>query len=110
MAKKEKKDEFDLLTPFGPVHIPFPKLPKLEPPKMDERKGKALAHTLAIDISGIIGWIPVLGDIAADVIEDLHFGELRKNLSKPELEEFLKQDKVAPSSIALIRTYMEQTE
>lgn len=103
-----EKEAMEMPTPFGVVHIPFPKLPKLEPPNIDERKGKALAHTVAIDISSIIGWIPIVGDIVADVVEDLHFSELRKNLSKPELEEYLKQDKVAPSSIALVRTFMEE--
>lgn len=105
-----EKEKIEIPTPFGLVHLPFPKVPKLEPPKMDERRGKALAHTVAIDISGIIGWIPIIGDVVADVIEDLHGAELRTLLTPTETETYVKEDKVAPSTIALIRTYMEENE
>jgi len=37
------------------------------------------------------------------LIEDLHFAELRKNLSPSEYDEFIKQDKVAPAVIAMMR-------
>jgi len=100
--------EIEMPTPFGLVHIPHPKLPKLGSPEIDERRGKAMAHTVAIDISGIIGWIPIVGDVVADVIEDLHGAELRKLLTPTEMNKYVKEDKVAPSTIAMIRTFMEE--
>lgn len=100
--------EITMPTPFGFVHLPKVKIPKLKEPEIDERRGKALAHTVAIDISGIVGWIPIVGDIVADVVEDLHGAELRKLLTPAEMNKYVKEDKVAPSSIALVRTFMEE--
>jgi hypothetical protein len=101
-------EEIPIPTPFGQVELPKPKLPKLKPPEMDERRGKAMAHSVAIDISSIIGWIPIIGDIVADVVEDLHGAELRKLLTPAEMEKYVKEDKVAPSTIAMLRTFMEE--
>jgi len=100
--------EIELPTPFGLVHLPKVKIPKIKPPEMDERRGKAMAHTAAIDISSIIGWIPIIGDIVADVVEDLHGAELRKLLTPSEMTKYVKEDKVAPSTIAMMRTFMEE--
>jgi len=100
--------EIEVLSPFGPVHIPKPTIPKLEPLVMDERRGKAMAHAVAIDLASIVAIVPVIGDIISDIVEDTHFSELRKILTKPELEEYLKQDRVAPSTVAIIRTFMEE--
>ena len=47
--------------------------------------------------------IPWVGDVVADVVEDLHFAELRKILTPKEYDEFIKQDKVAPATIAMMR-------
>jgi len=100
--------EIELPTPFGLVHLPKIKIPKLKPPEMDERRGKAMAQAIAIDLSSIVAIVPVIGDIISDVVEDTHFSELRKILTKPELEEYLKQDRVAPSTVAIMRTFMEE--
>jgi len=45
-----------------------------------------------------------VGDIVADVVEDLHAAELRKILTSKQYDEFLKQDKIAPATIAMART------
>ena len=37
-----------------------------------------------------------MGDVAADVVEDLHGKELRDTLTERELTEYQKQDKVTP--------------
>lgn len=104
-------EETEIPTPFGTVHLPEIRelLPEFPPkaPKMDERRWDAMRNTLGIDLASIVGIIPVVGDIAADVAEDLHFRELRRILTSAELEEYLKQDQVAPSTIALIRTFMK---
>ena len=91
-------------TPFGEVHLPEHKvkLPKLPP--FDEKSRNAMKHAIAIDASMVPGLIPFVGDVVADVVEDLHAAELRKILTSGEYDEFLKQDKVAPAIIAMART------
>ena len=96
-------------TPFGAVYLPEQKLfrlPKL--PRFDEKGRNAMKHAIAIDVSMIPGTIPWVGDVVADVIEDLHGAELRKILSSKEYDEFLKQDKVAPATIAMARTLTKE--
>ncbi|KKM85352.1 hypothetical protein LCGC14_1289930 [marine sediment metagenome] len=91
-------------TPFGKVSLPEHKvrLPKL--PSFDEKSRNAMKHAVAIDGAMVPGLIPVVGDVVSDVVEDLHAAELRKILSSSEYDEFLKQDKVAPATIAMART------
>lgn len=91
-------------TPFGAVHLPEKKieLPKL--PAFDEKSRAAMKHAIAIDLSMIPGLIPYVGDVVADVVEDLHAAELRKILNSKEYDRFLIEDKVAPAVIAMART------
>lgn len=90
-------------TPFGSVHLPEHKigLPKL--PSFDEKSRAAMKHAIAIDGAMVPGLIPVVGDLVADVVEDLHFAELRKVLTTEQYNEFIKQDKIAPATIAIMR-------
>lgn len=90
-------------TPFGTVHLPEK---KLEPPKLpsfDEKSRIAMKHAVGIDLSLIPAMIPWVGDVVADVIEDLHFAELRKALTPKQYDEFIQQDKIAPATIAMAR-------
>lgn len=87
-------------TPFGKVQFPVPEIPSFEV-KIDARRSKALAHAIGGDIGS---FIPILGD----VIEDIHGAELRRNLTSTEYEQYIVEDKVAPSTIALIRVFMEK--
>ena len=91
-------------TPFGKVSLPEYKLGLPKPPSFDEKSRSAMLHAIAIDGSMVPGLIPFVGDVVADVVEDLHAAELRKILSPSEYDEFLKQDKVAPAIIAMMRT------
>ena len=90
-------------TPFGDVHLPEHSLglPKL--PSFDEKSLAAMKHAIAIDASMVPGMVPYLGDVVADVVEDLHTSELRRILTPEQYDEFLKQDKVAPATIAMMR-------
>ena len=90
-------------TPFGFVNLPEK---KLEPPKLppfDEKSRGAMKHAIGIDLSLIPAMIPFGGDVIADVIEDLHFAELRKALTPKQYDEYIKQDKIAPATIAMAR-------
>lgn len=91
-------------TPFGSVYLPEHKvgLPKL--PSFDEKTRNAMKHAIAIDASMVPGIIPWIGDLVADVVEDLHAAELRKILTHEQYDEFLKQDKIAPAIVAMMRT------
>jgi len=62
-----------------------------------------MKHAIAIDGAMLPAMIPVIGDILSDVVEDLHFAELRKLLSPNQYNEFIRQDKVAPATIAMAR-------
>ena len=90
-------------TPFGKVHLPEYKVGLPKPPPFDEKSRSAMMHAIAIDASMVPGMIPIVGDIVADVVEDLHAAELRKILTLEQYDEFLKQDKVAPATIAMMR-------
>jgi len=90
-------------TPFGSVHLPEHKLglPKL--PSFDEKSRAAMKHAIAIDGAMVPGLIPWVGDVVSDIVEDLHFAELRKILTADQYNEFIKQDKIAPATIAIMR-------
>jgi len=95
--------ETTIPTPFGKVSLPEYKLglPKL--PSLDEKSRSAMLHAIAIDGSMVPGMIPWVGDVVADVVEDLHAAELRKILTSEQYNEFLKQDKIAPAIVAMMR-------
>jgi len=95
--------ETTIPTPFGPVHLPEHKLGLPKPPPFDEKSRSAMLHAIAIDGAMVPAMIPVAGDVIADVVEDLHFAELRKILEPKQYDEFIKQDKIAPATIAMMR-------
>ncbi|MBA7664493.1 hypothetical protein ES703_72554 [subsurface metagenome] len=95
--------ETTIPTPFGSVRLPEH---KVEPPKLppfNEKSRGAMLHAIAIDGSMVPAMIPWVGDVVADIIEDLHFAELRKMLTTGQYDEFIKQDKIAPATIAMTR-------
>jgi len=96
--------EIRIPSPFGGISLPeyeltFPRLPGF-----NEKNRRAMLHAIGSDVSNLIGWIPVVGDVLADVIEDMHGAEIQKILTPEENREYSKQDKVAPSTIAMART------
>lgn len=95
--------ETTIPTPFGSVHLPEHKIgvPKL--PSFDEKSRAAMKHAIAIDGAMVPGLVPWIGDVVSDVVEDLHFAELRKILTASQYNEFVKQDKIAPATIAMMR-------
>ncbi|MHA1812891.1 MAG: hypothetical protein ACTSYX_05580 [Candidatus Thorarchaeota archaeon] len=90
-------------TPFGTVHLPEQQLLPPKPPPMNTRTAKVMAHAIAIDASMVVAGIPYVGDVIADVVEDLHFAELRNMLSPAEYSKFIKHDKVAPATVAMLK-------
>jgi len=90
-------------TPFGKVSLPEYKLGLPKPPPFDEKSRSAMMHAIAIDGSMVPGLISFVGDVVADVVEDLHFAELRKILTTEQYDEFIKQDKISPATFAMMR-------
>jgi len=99
-----KEFEVKVPTPFGVVEVPLePPIPL--PPQIDERRARALLHVLGKDLSAVFAAIPVVGDIIADVLQDLHGAEVRKLLTEEELRYYVRYDKVGPSLVAILRAY-----
>ena len=96
--------ETSIPTPFGRVSLPEHKIEWPRLPSFDEKSRSAMLHAIAIDGSMVPGMIPWVGDVVADVVEDLHFAELRKSLTPKQYDEFIQQDKIAPAVIAMART------
>ncbi|MBA7469170.1 hypothetical protein ES707_04436 [subsurface metagenome] len=90
-------------TPFGKVSLPEHKIERPKLPSLDEKSRNAMKHAIAIDGAMVPAMIPVVGDAVSDVIEDLHFAELRKTLTSQQYDEFIKQDKISPAIIAMMR-------
>ncbi|HUV56172.1 MAG TPA: hypothetical protein VMV84_02960 [Dehalococcoidales bacterium] len=95
-------------TPFGKVHLPSKKLELPKLPPFDEKSRGAMKHAIGIDLSLIPAMIPWVGDVVADVVEDLHFAELRKVLTPGQYDEFIQQDKIAPATIAMARALTKE--
>ena len=100
--------EVEIPSPFGTVRLPRYGLPPLKPPKIDERRRKALGHAAGVTAAQVVGLIPWVGDAAADVIEDLHGKEIKRILTLEEYEHYLIEDKVAPSLVAMVRTFIHK--
>lgn len=100
--------ETTIPTPFGRVSLPEHRIQRPRLPSFNDKSRSAMKHAIAIDLSMLPGLIPVVGDVLADVIEDLHAAELRKILTPKEYDEFLKQDKISPATIAMARALTKE--
>ena len=100
--------EVEIPSPFGTVRLPRYGLPPLKPPKIDERRRKALGHAAGVTAAQVVGLIPWAGDAMADIIEDLHGKEIKRILTPEEYERYLIEDKVAPSLVAMVRTFIHK--
>jgi len=98
--------ERDMPTPFGAVRIPEIRVPEPLPPQMDERRREVVKAAAATDLSSIVGVIPVLGDAVADVVEDVFAAKIRDTLTKEEMDLYVRYDKLGPSTLAAIRTFI----
>lgn len=100
--------EITIPSPFGTVKLPKYGFPPLKPPVIDARRRKALGHAVGVTAAQVVGLIPWIGDVVADVVEDLHGKEIKSILTSEEYSEYLKHDKVAPSIVAMVRTFIHK--
>lgn len=97
----------ELPTPFGKVNLPAMEVPKRALPHVDERRKKAVRHAVACDLTGILGLIPYVGSLIGGQIADLHFAEMRKILTKEEMDKYVEADKRIPSNgLALLYSFV----
>lgn len=98
--------ERDMDTPFGYIRTPELSLPELGKVTLSPEHREAFKAAVAIDISFVIGVIPVVGDILADVVEDTYGSKLRNSLTTSEMGWYTKYDKAGPSTLAVVRALM----
>jgi len=98
----------DVPTPLGRIRTPELKAPEPVPPKVDERRRAAVKAAVAIDISSVVAAVPVVGDAVADVVEDIYAVRLKETLTPRELTDYMKFDKVGPSTVAVLRAFMKR--
>lgn len=89
--------------PLVGVEMPDVTLPEFPPkiPKLDREQIDILRYALMDDIADIV---PCVGDVGAD----LAFAELRKRLDPDEFSRFIENNKILPSSLAIIKTFAEK--
>lgn len=97
-----------LPTPFG-GEISLPALggpPVSFPQPPNGRNSKVIAHGLGQDLAQLVDYIPWVGTVIADILDDMHQAEIVKLLSPEEFQQFVKYNKVMPSSVALARAVL----
>jgi len=97
----------EIPTPFGSVELPSMETPILGLPRVDTRRRSAIKHAVATDLTGVFGLIPYVGSLIGGQIADLHFAEMRRILTKQEMDEFIETDKKIPSNgLALLYSFV----
>lgn len=97
--------ETELSTPFGKVMTPELSMPALALPQIDGRKKEAMKAAIGTDLAQIIGLVPVLGDVLADILEDTYAVKIRETLTPEEEKAYMHWDKLGPSTLAMMRTF-----
>lgn len=69
-----------------------------------ENTWKAMYYAALVDLSGLVGFIPVVGDLLADVAEDVVAVEIKKTLSPEEYDRFIKDTRFLPDVPAMAKT------
>lgn len=101
--------EQSLQTPLGRITTPEIGLPDLQGLTITPRRRDALKATIAIDLSTAIGLIPIIGDVAADIVEDIYGERLKELLTDREFTRYQRFDKLGPSTTALLRAFMTES-
>ena len=97
--------EVDMPTPLGRIRLPEISVPMIAPPDLNENRREALKAAIGVDVSSLVGVIPVVVDIASDVIEDVFGENIKRSLSSQELSTYMRYDKLGPSTYAMMRTF-----
>lgn len=94
-------------TPFGSIKPPEIGLPEIRAFELEPRKLDALKAAVISDVIQVVGIVPVLGDIIADMVEDTYAEKIYESLTPEEDRRYIKYDKFGPTTIAVARAFME---
>ena len=108
-TRAPRLEERALQTPLGGIRTPEVSMPQLGKIELNPNGREALKAALAIDISSIVGLVPVVGDVLADVVEDTHGAKLRDSLTAEEMDLYSRYDKAGPSTLAMLRTLVRSS-
>ena len=87
-----------------PRYVPKPK--ELLNPFPPPGKGHIVMEGAAADLLAYaFGYIPAVGDLVGQFINDNLMADVQSKMSSTELVEFREQNRVYPNSIALLRTF-----
>jgi hypothetical protein len=80
----------------GDIFKPFP----------SREKADLVAKGITADVLGYaFGYIPVVGDVVGQFVNDNIIADVRQKLTPAERDEFAAQNRVYPNGIALLRTF-----
>lgn len=102
MAEKKKVALQALLDVRRFLPTPTDLLKPFPPPK----KGELVMQGVTADVlSYTLGYIPGVGDIIGQFVNDNIMADVQQKLAPAELSEFREQNRVYPNGVALLRTF-----
>lgn len=102
MAEKKKVALQALLDVRRFLPTPTDLLKPFPPPK----KGELVMQGVTADVlSYTLGYIPGVGDIIGQFVNDNIMADVQQKLAPAELLEFREQNRVYPNGVALLRTF-----
>jgi len=70
----------------------------------DEKVSKALFFATVRDATDVLEFVPVVGDLLSDPIEDMALREIQRTLTQEELRKYLETSKILPEVPAMAMT------
>ncbi len=102
MADRAKQGLQALLDVKRFLPAPTDLLRPFPPPK----KGELVMQGVTADVLGYaFGYIPAVGDIVGQFVNDNIMADVLQKLSPEEKSEFREQNRVYPNGVALLRTF-----
>lgn len=97
--------EQNMGTPFGKIVLPELALPKIKSPDMSGSHKEALKASIGADVASLLEFIPALGPIIAEPIQDTFTARINDALEPGEYKTYLGWEKKSPLSfIAVLQT------
>ncbi len=97
--------EQNMGTPFGKIALPELSLPKIKAPEMGEQHKAALKASIGADVASALEFIPGLGPIISEPIQDMFAARINDALDPGEYKTYMSWEKKSPlSTIAVLQT------
>lgn len=96
-------------TPLGTLIAPRLSLPEVSAPKMQEREKAMVKAAVGVDVSRIVGVVPIVGDALGSFIQDFFIANIYDTLTPEEAHSFSRINKISPSStLAMMQLWVER--